>query len=51
MKNLEQFEEAKINGQRLRAKVRWREYGDSCNIDFFKAVKAKYSNTKIFELG
>jgi hypothetical protein len=50
LKQLENFEELKLKGQRLRARVRWREYGDSCKKEFFRAVKAKHSKTRISKL-
>jgi exonuclease III len=34
-KSLEKFEDTKLNGQRIRSRVRWRESGNACNKEFF----------------
>jgi hypothetical protein len=50
LKQLEKFKESKLNRQRLRARVKWCEYGDFCKKEFFKAVKSRHSKARIYEL-
>jgi hypothetical protein len=49
-KSLEKFEDTKLNGQRIRSRVRWRESGNACNKEFFQAVKSRHSKARITEL-
>jgi hypothetical protein len=49
-KNLEKFEDIKINGQKIRARVNWRDYRNACKKEFFQVVKPRHSKARIVEL-
>jgi hypothetical protein len=45
--SLTEMETVKVNGKLLRARIRWKEHGDSCRKEFFNAVKERHSNARI----
>ena len=44
------FESRRVEGQRLRSRLKWRDKGDSMSREFFKAVQEKSTKTSIVEL-
>jgi hypothetical protein len=50
LKALEKFKDTKLNGQQVRAQIRWRDHGDACKKEFFQTIKPRHARTKITKL-
>ena len=47
---LKNFEKRRIEGQRLRSRLKWKEVGDQCSRDFLQSHKARSNASHITEL-
>ena len=47
---LANMERHKINGIKVRSRMRWKDKGDWCTVEFFKVVKTKAKNAAITKL-
>ena len=47
---LKNFEKRRVEGQRLRSRLKWKEVGDQCSREFFQSHKARSNASHITEL-
>ena len=47
---LAKLEKEKSEGVEIRSKVRWKDKGDFCNVEFFKVVHEKPKSSTITKL-